>query len=122
MTEELAAAARAVLDANWLGAATRPSPRLYPHQWSWDAAFVAIGRACYDEERARTELESLFAAQWSNGLLPHIVFQPGAAGYFPGPEVWRTDVSPHAPADRDVGDRQPAGARDRGLAGAPARP
>jgi hypothetical protein len=61
---------------------------------------VAIGRATYDEGRARTELDSLFAGQWANGLLPHIVFQPGAAGYFPGPEVWRTDVSPHAPRAR----------------------
>jgi hypothetical protein len=100
VSDALVPAARAVLDANWLGAATRPSPRLYPHQWSWDAAFVAIGRATYDEERARVELDSLFAGQWSNGMLPHIVFQPGAGGYCPGPDVWRTDVSPHAPRDR----------------------
>jgi hypothetical protein len=97
---ELSAAAEAVLDANWLGTSTLPGPRLYPHQWSWDSAFVAIGNAVRAPERARLELETLFEAQWSNGLVPHIVFRPETEAYFPGPETWRTDVSPHAPAGR----------------------
>jgi hypothetical protein len=97
---ELAAAAEAVLDANWLGSSTLPGPRLYPHQWSWDSAFVAIGNAVRAPERARLELDTLFDAQWSNGLVPHIVFRPQTDAYFPGPETWRTDVSPHAPRDR----------------------
>jgi len=99
---DLATAAEAVLDANWLGSSTLPSPRLYPHQWSWDSAFVAIGNAVRASERARTELEALFGAQWANGLLPHIVFRPDTAAYFPGPGTWRTDVSPHAPRDRQT--------------------
>jgi glycogen debranching enzyme len=94
---ELIAHAREVLNANWLGHATSPSAQLYPHQWSWDSAFVAIGYAHYDERRARAELESLFAAQWANGLLPHIVFVNDAHPYFPGPEVWLTEGSPSAP-------------------------
>ena len=36
--------ARSVLDENWLGSSTLPSRTLYPHQWSWDSAFIAIGR------------------------------------------------------------------------------
>jgi Trehalase len=93
---ELVTRAREVLDANWLGHATRPSPRLYPHQWSWDSACIAIGYARLDQARAETELLSLFAGQWENGLLPHIVFTDGAR-YFPGPEFWQTERSPHAP-------------------------
>ncbi|MGI9111453.1 MAG: amylo-alpha-1,6-glucosidase [Gaiellaceae bacterium] len=93
---ELTRKALEVLEANWLGHATRPSPRLYPHQWSWDSACIAIGYASVDEERARTELRSLFAAQWSNGLLPHIVFS-GGGSYFPGPDFWQTERSTHAP-------------------------
>lgn len=89
--------AREVLDANWLGHATSPSRRLYPHQWSWDSAFVAMGYAHVNGERAETELRSLFSAQWRNGLVPHIVFVEGAAPYFPGPEVWQTERSPDAP-------------------------
>jgi hypothetical protein len=93
---ELVARAKAVLDANWLGRATKPAPSLYPHQWSWDSAFIAIGYARYDQARAESELRALFDAQWANGLVPQIVFDPRAAGYFPGPEVWRTSGSPHA--------------------------
>ena len=44
--------ARMVLDFNWTGEYTMPGPRLYPHQWSWDSAFIAIGYSHYDQERA----------------------------------------------------------------------
>ena len=39
--------AKGVPDFNWSGSYTKLGPRLYPHQWSWDSAFVAIGYACY---------------------------------------------------------------------------
>jgi glycogen debranching enzyme len=94
---ELIGEAKAVLEANWLGHATSPSRRLYPHQWSWDAACIAIGYASWNQERAETELRSLFAGQWRDGLLPHIVFTDGAR-YFPGAEFWQTERSPDAPA------------------------
>ena len=100
--------ALAVLRHNAIGAATSPSRRLYPHQWSWDSACIAIGYARADQERAQTELRSLFAGQWRNGLLPHIVFSEGAR-YFPGPEFWQTERSPDAPArPRTSGIVQPA--------------
>ncbi len=92
-----------VLNANWLGASTVPSRSLYPHQWSWDAAFISIGRSWYDEARARLELLTLFDAQWSNGMLPHIIFFNPAipiGAYFPGPDFWDSRRSPHAPRDR----------------------
>jgi hypothetical protein len=63
---------------------------LYPHQWSWDAAFNAVGLAAVDLPRARLELDSLFAAQWRNGMVPHIVFDPAANGYWPGPGQWQS--------------------------------
>ena len=92
----LARRALDVLEANWRGASTVPSPALYPHQWSWDSACIAIGYSHLNHDRAEQELRSLFAGQWRNGLLPHIVFADGQ-DYFPGPEFWRTDVSPDAP-------------------------
>ncbi|MBA3235064.1 MAG: hypothetical protein H0T59_03590, partial [Chloroflexi bacterium] len=70
-TAALVDAATAVLDANWIGASTVPSRSLYPHQWSWDSAFIAVGRSWSDEVRARQELKTLFDAQWSNGMVPH---------------------------------------------------
>ena len=68
--------AQMVLDFNWTGEYTMPGPRLYPHQWSWDSAFIAIGYSRYDQERATRELRHLFEAQWKNGLLPQLVFNP----------------------------------------------
>ena len=99
---QLLDAAKAVLARNWTGHFTKPAPYLYPHQWSWDSAFIALAYAHYDQPRAEEELRALFAAQWTNGLLPHIVFNPAASGYFPGPEVWCTHGLPHAPADRST--------------------
>lgn len=85
-----AKAARQVLRANSTGAYTRPSPGLYPHQWNRDSGFIAIGYAHYDQKKARRELTSLFAQQWPNGMLPHIVFNPEALGhYFPEPDFWQ---------------------------------
>jgi hypothetical protein len=106
---ELARRALGVLDANWAGSSTQPSPALYPHQWSWDSACIAIGRARHDQGRAERELRSLFAGQWSNGLLPHIVFADGGGGaYFPGPEFWQTERSGDAPpSPRTSGIVQP---------------
>ena len=104
---ELIGRAKAVLDANWLGHATSPSPRLYPHQWSWDAACIAMGNASSNQARAEQELRSLFSGQWRNGMLPHIVFTDGAQ-YFPGPDFWETERSPDAPAQpRTSGIVQP---------------
>lgn len=93
--------AAAVLHGNDAGTWTKASPHLYPHQWSWDSAFIAIGWAHLDVRRAMTELEQLFAAQWSTGLVPHIVFRAGPGDpYFPGPEWW--DCAAVAPAARGL--------------------
>ena len=72
--------AAAVLHGNDAGNWTKASPHLYPHQWSWDSAFIAIGWAHLDVRRAMAELEGLFAAQWSTGMVPHIVFRAGQIG------------------------------------------
>jgi glucosylglycerate hydrolase len=92
--------AAAVLHENDAGTWTKASPHLYPHQWSWDSAFIAIGWAHLDVRRAMTELEQLFTAQWSTGMVPHIVFRAGPGDpYFPGPQWWDcAAISPAAPA------------------------
>jgi glycogen debranching enzyme len=87
---ELDAAARAVLTANDRGGYTVPTEGLYPFQWNWDSAFVAMGFATFDADRALRELERLVEGQWDDGMIPHIVFHAPADSYFPGPEVWGT--------------------------------
>jgi glycogen debranching enzyme len=88
------AAARAVLAANDRGGYTVPTARLYPFQWNWDSAFVAMGWACFDTERAWQEIERLLLGQWEDGRIPHIVFHAPADTYFPGPDVWGTHHTP----------------------------
>lgn len=86
----LADMAERVLRRNDMGGWTRAAPNLYPHQWSWDTGFIAIGLAHFDTARAARELTGLFEHQWKNGKVPHIVFNPDAPpdSYFPGPEHW----------------------------------
>ena len=87
-TPDLVASSLAVLRGNDMGAYTRPSPRLYPHQWNWDSAFVALALARLDWPRMEREVDALLAAQWTGGMLPHIHYNPEVGGYFPGPEWW----------------------------------
>lgn len=81
----------AVLRANDRGSYTVPTEGLYPFQWNWDSCLTALGQSHYDESRAWTEIATLFAHQWSDGMVPHIVFHVESEGYFPGPGVWVTD-------------------------------
>ncbi|MBI3975639.1 MAG: glycoside hydrolase [Armatimonadetes bacterium] len=85
----LAAQAERILRGNDVGDYTKPSPRLYPHQWNWDSAFIAIGWAHLDWERATREVTSLLRGQWVEGMIPHIRYNRAwLSGYFPGPEWW----------------------------------
>ncbi len=68
----------------------------YPHQWLWDSCFIAIGLRHLDVERAKMEILSLLRGQWSNGMVPHIIFSRGRE-YLRDQSVWRSWVSPFAP-------------------------
>ncbi len=96
--ETLSVRAEEVLRKNDMGGWTKAAPDLYPHQWSWDSAFIAIGLARIDTRRAAQEIETLFDHQWETGKVPHIVFNPDAPpdSYFPGPEHWAA-AAPDAP-------------------------
>ena len=78
---------RGMLQANWREGArpgdgvhfayTCPSPGHYPWQWFWDSCFAAIVWRRFDETRARTELETLLAAQRDDGFIGHTIFWGG---------------------------------------------
>ncbi|MFF1398962.1 amylo-alpha-1,6-glucosidase [Streptomyces sp. NPDC058287] len=87
-------ATRVLLD-NWVGTGTVPSRTLYPHQWSWDSAFIAIGLRHLSARRAQRELESLLSAQWADGRVPHIVFNSSVpnGAYFPSPDFWQSSTA-----------------------------
>ena len=86
--------ARAILRDNDQGGYTIPTSGLYPYQWNWDSVFVALGFATFDPDRAWQELETLFQAQWPDGMVPHIVFRVDEPSYFPGPNVWQGNKGP----------------------------
>lgn len=83
--------AKEILNNNYLHHFTKPAPSLYPYQWNWDSGFIAMAYAHYDLEKAGIELQSLFKGQWSNGMLPQIIFHTLSDLYFPGPDFWQTE-------------------------------
>lgn len=75
--DKLQRACQKVLRENRRGDHTIPAGKMYPHQWLWDSCFIAIGLSHYDCERAKKELLSLTRGQWSNGMLPNMIFADG---------------------------------------------
>jgi hypothetical protein len=75
--------ARAVLEKNWMGDYTRPSSLLYPHQWSWDSGFIAIGYSTY---------ESILQGM-PKSIFPMQIFGTPAARKMP-PKVFKHQESP----------------------------
>ena len=80
-----------VLEINNQGRFITPSHIQYHHQWLWDAAFHAIVLTQYDPEMAKQEINTLLEAQWDNGFIPHIQFNPSVeGGYRPNASDWST--------------------------------
>ncbi len=101
---ELRDRAATILRGHDAGGWTKAAPNLYPHQWSWDSAFIAIGWAHLDTARAASEIRSLYRAQWTSGKIPHIVFNPDVPQdqYFPGTLFWCCAAnSPEVPPGTD---------------------
>lgn len=57
------------------------------YQDNWEAAFMALGIANYDIEKAKSIFRSIFNGQWSNGFLPHKIFENKADA-----SLWQTPV------------------------------
>lgn len=95
-SSELIERAKTVLQGNDRGLFTIPAHGIYPHQWLWDSCFTAIGMRHYDIERAKMEILSLLRGQWSNGMIPHIIFSPE---HKPAMHhgVWDSWISPFSP-------------------------
>ena len=102
--------AKRILETNWKGDFTIPTQRLYPFQWNWDSGFVCLGHRHVDIQKAMKEMNALFSGQWSNGLLPHIVFHSeNETTYFPNWDFWHSTVNKGAPlSPKTSGITQPA--------------
>ena len=97
-----------VLDANWTGSYTIPASGLYPHQWSWDSGFIAIGLRHVSPERAQLELESLLLGQWQDGRIPQIFYDVTKDDqYSPSASFWGSTQILGAPTISTAGLIQP---------------
>ena len=54
------------------------------------------------QERATSELTHLLDAQWKNGLLPQIVFDPHFGRYSPGIGFWHAVARRQMLSSKDV--------------------
>ena len=88
--------AQRVLSRNDLGDHTVPSIGLYPHQVLWDSCFVSIGKSHYAPELAKYEIIRLLDAQWSNGMIPHIIFN-SASRFWWDRQIWRRWIKLSSP-------------------------
>ena len=62
--------------------------KLYPAQWNWDSAFIALGYSNFNLNYAFKEIETLLSGQWEDGMIPHILFHDKNTKYFPNHTVW----------------------------------
>jgi len=106
MSDQLFERAKKVLADNDRGAWTVPSGTLYPHQWLWDSCFIAIGLRHINVARAQTELESLLRGQWTNGMLPHIIFSK-RQDFDLDELLWDSSISSESPSMNTTGITQP---------------
>ncbi len=81
--------AKEVLKNNRRSGYTLPTNNeLYPAQWNWDSAFIALGYSYFNLEYAIVELEKLISGQWDDGMIPHILFHDNEESYFPNHKTW----------------------------------
>jgi len=95
---DLLTQATQALKQNDRGSYTMPAAEMYPHQWLWDSCFTAIGLRHLDIERAKLEILSLLRGQWSNGMLPNMIFSDEPR-YRQERNQWRSWINPFAPDD-----------------------
>jgi hypothetical protein len=98
LSKKLLADASQVLHDNDHGHYVAPAKNLYPHQWLWDSCFTAIGLRHLSNDRAQQEIMSMLRGQWSNGMVPHMIFNQDSLKQRDW-GVWKSRLNPHAPDD-----------------------
>tara|TARA_B100001248_G_scaffold249396_1_gene222569 strand:+ start:460 stop:1722 length:1263 start_codon:yes stop_codon:yes gene_type:complete len=62
--------------------------KLYPAQWNWDSAFIALGYSYFNLNYALKEITTLLDGQWKDGMVPHILFHNTNTNYYPNYTAW----------------------------------
>ena len=88
MTKLLKIAQKTLLNNRRSGYTLPTNNKLYPAQWNWDSAFIALGYSYFNLNFALSEITTLLKGQWKDGMIPHILFHDKNTKYFPNHTVW----------------------------------
>ena len=81
--------AQKILKGNRRSGYTLPTNnKLYPAQWNWDSAFIALGYSYFNLDFAIDEINTLLRGQWKDGRVPHILFHDKNTNYYPNYTAW----------------------------------
>ncbi len=81
--------AQKILKENKRSGYTLPTNnKLYPAQWNWDSAFIALGYSYFNLDFAIDEINTLLRGQWKDGMVPHILFHDKNTNYYPNYTAW----------------------------------
>ena len=70
--------------------------KLYPAQWNWDSAFIALGYSYFNFNFALKEIKTLLDGQWKDGMVPHILFHDTNTNYYPNYTAWNCGNKIHS--------------------------
>ena len=70
--------------------------KLYPAQWNWDSAFIALGYSYFNLNFALKEIKTLLDGQWKDGMIPHILFHNTDTNYYPNHTAWNCGNKIHS--------------------------
>ena len=70
--------------------------KLYPAQWNWDSAFIALGYSYFNLNFAFKEIKTLLDGQWKDGMIPHILFHDTNTNYYPNHTAWNCGHKIHS--------------------------
>ena len=70
--------------------------KLYPAQWNWDSAFIALGYSYFNLNFALKEINTLLDGQWKDGMVPHILFHNTRTNYYPNYTAWNCGNKIHS--------------------------
>ena len=88
MTKYIKKAKKVLLGNRRNGYTLPTNNKLYPAQWNWDSAFIALGYSYFNLNFALDEISTLLSGQWKDGMVPHILFHDKNTNYYPNYSVW----------------------------------
>ncbi len=85
-----------LLDNRRKGYTLPTNNKLYPAQWNWDSAFIALGYSYFNLNFALKEIKTLLDGQWKDGMVPHILFHDTNTNYYPNYTAWNCGNKVHS--------------------------